>query len=369
VSLLTRRGFLSATSAGLASSCKHRKAEGFPGYAFVANSAGGAVAVVDLGAFAAVRHIRLEADPFSLLSHPNRPIVYALTPANGCIHEIDTETLALARSTACSSVIQQMQLAGGGADLWVLAQRRLFQIRTQSLELVREIGLPGVASEFDLAPDGRTAAISIAEPPSVVLVDLDTGATVALAPVEGSANGIRFRSDGRQVILANRARRVLSVLDPKAGGWIVHLPLSVTPDHLCFKPDGGQLFVTGAGLDAVVTVHPFETQVASTTLAGRAPGAMTASSAHLFITNPESGDVTVLDIDTQRVVAAVAVGRNPGFVAITPDEQYALVLNRDSGDLAVIRIASLTGRRRRSAPLFTMVPVGSNPVHAVVRAV
>jgi len=96
---------------------------------------------------------------------------------------------------------------------------------------------------------------------------------------------------------------------------------------------------------------------------------MTASLEYLFITNPESGDVTVLDIDTHRVAAAVAVGRHPGFVALTPDGQYALVLNRDSGDVAVIWIESLTGGRRRSAPLFTMVPVGTRPVHAVVRAV
>ena len=44
------------------------------------------------------------------------------------------------------------------------------------------------------------------------------------------------------------------------------------------------------------------------------------------------------------------MGREPRYILITPDKQYALVLNEKSGDLAVIRIFSLdrtpTGAQR-----------------------
>jgi hypothetical protein len=49
-------------------------------------------------------------------------------------------------------------------------------------------------------------------------------------------------------------------------------------------------------------------------------------------------------------------------MAVTPDQQYALVLHGGSGDLGVIRIASITARRAKSAPLFTMIPIGERPV-------
>jgi YVTN family beta-propeller protein len=90
---------------------------------------------------------------------------------------------------------------------------------------------------------------------------------------------------------------------------------------------------------------------------------------YLFVTNPEAGDVTVIDVDSQRVIAVVAAGAYPCDVTVTPGGEYALVLNRDSGDMAVIRVAALMGRRGRLAPLFTMIPVGSRPVSAVVWAV
>ena len=164
---------------------------------------------------------------------------------------------------------------------------------------------------------------------------------------------------------------MLSLFESAEGRLVVKLPLAVRPDYFCFDATGGQLFLTGGGTDALVTVYLYQTQVAFTMLAGRSPGFMATSSepAYLFVANPGSGDVTVLDIATQRVVAVVAVGQGPGFITVTPDDQYALVLNQESGDMAVIRIESLTGRRRRFAPLFTMAPVGSEPVSAVVRVV
>ena len=84
--------------------------------------------------------------------------------------------------------------------------------------------------------------------------------------------------------------------------------------------------------------------------------------------NPESGSITVLNIDTRKLVAAIAVGQEPRHILITPDNQYALVLNWKSGNMAVIRISSLTARRHTTdpPPLFTQVPVGAEPVDGAV---
>ena len=68
------------------------------------------------------------------------------------------------------------------------------------------------------------------------------------------------------------------------------------------------------------------------------------------------------------MVAVIGVGLEPGAIVVTPDQQYALVLNAGSGDISVIRIASIKPGRARRAPLFTMIPVGGRPVAAVVRA-
>jgi YVTN family beta-propeller protein len=184
---------------------------------------------------------------------------------------------------------------------------------------------------------------------------------------------VRFQGDGKQVLAGSRADRSLTIFDAASGRVTVRLPLPVEPANCCFNADGGQMFVTGPGMDAVVIVYPYQTEVGETILAGRTPDGMAVSAApqYLFVTNPESGSVTVLDIDTRKLVGAVHVGMEPRRVLITPDNRYALVLNWQSGNMAVIRIAAFTQRRHRTdpAPLFTMVPVGAQPVAAAVVAV
>ena len=102
--------------------------------------------------------------------------------------------------------------------------------------------------------------------------------------------------------------------------------------------------------------------------------ALTDKPAFLLVANPETDSLTVLDVDSQRLVAEVQVGRRPSQILLTPDHQYALVLNEDSGDMAVIRTYSLRApqlakrARFKSASVFTMIPGGEKPVSAAVVA-
>jgi YVTN family beta-propeller protein len=127
-------------------------------------------------------------------------------------------------------------------------------------------------------------------------------------------------------------------------------------------------------MDAVAIVYPYQTEVAETILAGHAPSAMATTGpeagSYLLVANPTSNSVTVLNIDDRRLVSVVEVGQEPREILITPDNQYALVLNEKSGDLAVVRLYSLDNPQRahryKSAALFTLVPVGAKPVSAAV---
>lgn len=372
---MNRRTFLAGGLVKGLAGCRRPKGAGFAGYAFVANEEGQAVAAVDLTAFAVARHIRIEGNPTAVIAHPTRPSVYALTPNNGLVHEIALDKLALRRTVRVAATAHSMRLDPDGSALWILcrAQRQLVRLPLERFNPEARIALPEEPLDFELSPQTPHAAVSFGARGSVAIVNRDEHRVARLARIGEAAGTLRFLKNGRQVLVANPLERVLSIFDTSTGRIVVHLPLAVRPDCLCFNADGGQLFITGEGMDAVVVVYPFQTQVAATTLAGHAPGFMAASTApdYLFVANPQTGDVTVLDIRTLRLAAVVAVGSEPGHIAITPDNQYALVLNQKSGDMAVIRIATvaITQKRVRSAPLFTMIPVGSKPVSAAVRGV
>jgi DNA-binding beta-propeller fold protein YncE len=65
----------------------------------------------------------------------------------------------------------------------------------------------------------------------------------------------------------------------------------------------------------------------------------------------------------------VQVGQAPGQIVLTPDSQYAIAVDEQSGDLAVIRLSVFSEdwvHHYRSASLFTIVQVGDRPAAAVV---
>ena len=349
--------------------CARRKSRGFAGYAFVANAGARTVAAVDLNSFTLVKQIGLEGAPGAVRANPRGPGVYVLIPESGSVCQIDAATLAVVRKTRLGSPALVMRLAADAKSLWVLQSRALVRLEDGHLRVARQIRLPGAATDFDLASDGH-AAVCFGGDRRLALIRLSDGATEHLIDVGDEPSMVRFLSDGKQVLAGSRAGRSLTIFDTATGRTAVRLPLPVEPANCCFTGDGGQMFVSGPGMDAVVIVYPFQTEVGETILAGRTPDglAVSASPPYLFVANPESGSVTVLDIDTRKLVASVAVGQEPRHILITPDNRYALVLNWRSGNMAVIRIASLGQRRLRTdpAPLFTMVPVGAQPIAAAV---
>ncbi len=372
---VSRRNLLFAALAG--AGCGRRKATAYRGYCFVANQQGRSVAAVDLSRFRVRKQILLDAEPAAVLAHPSEPKVFVLAPATGTVYEIDATTLSIARRARAGNTAAGMLLSPAKDAIWVLYRdpAALVELPLQSLRPKRAIHLPGMPDTFDVGSRNQAVACS-AQGRSLTLISLSDARIERTVPAGVEPSLVRFQSDGRQLVVASRAERNLSIFETAGGRVVVRLPLPIEPRNLCVKPDGGEMFVTGDGMDAVVIVYPYSTEIAETMLAGRAPGAMavtdSGATSFLIVANPQTNSVTVLDYDNtgRKLVAAVNVGQEPGAIVITPDQQYALVLNQKSGDLAVIRMYALTNqdasRRYKPAPLFTMIPVGERPVSAAV---
>lgn len=375
--MLSRRQFFAAAStASLGLTACRRKASGYSGFAFIANQEGEAVAAVDLESFTVVRHIHLDGRPSQVVANPAAGRVYALTPDSGAVHEIRTETLTFTRKIRVAQSAVAMRLSHDGKTLVVLCRdpARVVLLAAEGLRVASETPLPSAPADLDLSGDGLHIGVSYGDANALSIIRMDDRRPAGLISAGGALGAVRFRGDSKVLIAADLTRRMLSFYDVAARSPMVDLPLVVRPDHLCFTRDHGQLFVTGEGSDAVVIVFPYYTpEVAETVLAGHSPGAMATSEspAYLFIAGPKSGDVSILDIDSRKVVAVTPAGTNPNYIAVTPDNNYALVLNETSGDMAVIRVESIVravGERWRSrrGALFMMIPVGSKPVSAVV---
>jgi YVTN family beta-propeller protein len=186
---------------------------------------------------------------------------------------------------------------------------------------------------------------------------------------------LRFRRDGKTILAGAATEREIVTVDGASGDLVTRLPLPIVPSRFCFNSNGGQMFVTGSGADVVAIVSPFQNEVYETILAGRTPCAMAVSDLRnlLFVTNLESGDLTILDIYTRSVSATVHVGENPGDVLLTPDGEYALAIDRKSGNVSVVRVTTVVNPPNSSLaarvitkPLFTVFPTAPEARSAII---
>jgi len=97
-------------------------------------------------------------------------------------------------------------------------------------------------------------------------------------------------------------------------------------------------------------------------------GILSADSSLMYITDAAAGRIAVVDINNRRMVRnaagrelLISVGQSPSAVRFDPAENLLLVVNRDSGDVAVIRA------RPDSQSLLTLIPVGEHPRDLAVK--
>ena len=373
-SSLSRRAWL-LSAAGAIGCGRPPKAYPYAGYCLVANQDGRSVALIDLTNFRRLPSIKLDAAPSLVRAHPAGGKGFVLAPETGAVYEIDAATFSVSRRLRVCEEAVSMKLDVTGKALWLLARKpaALIQIPLDTLRPARQIRLAVLPYDFDLSVDGGAAVIS-RQPRTLSFVSLARGTVDRTVPLSTEPTSVCFQSDGRQIIAASGPDRSITIFGVSLGKAVVRLPLPFEPRRFCFTSDGGQLFLTGEGMDAVAIVYPYQTEIAETILAGHAPGAMAATGpeagSYLLVANPSTNTVTVINIDDRRLVSVVEVGQQPREILITPDNQYALVLNERSGDLAVIRLYSLDNPQRahryKSAALFTMLPVGAKPVSAAV---
>lgn len=358
----------------LASGCGRRVGAGFPGYALVATAGENNISIVDLDRFRLVKQLAVGGPPCCVVSGPRA--AYVLTSRTGSVHAV-APGFEQVVSRRLADHLSGLQLSPDNRHLLAIAgpSRELIEADASSLAVTRRWKLDVQPVALDVSPQGVVAMAS-GEHGALELVDTRTGQH-SRVQFQGTLGQVRFRSDGKLLMVANRNSQTLTALQIPSLQVIVELPVAMQPDNLCFKTDGGELYVSGRGMDGIAIASPYlPLEIEQTVLGGRDPGTMacTFDSAYLFIASASGSDVSILTTDRRRMVGIVEVGQKPSFIAITPDDQYALVLNEASGDMAVIRIPTIQQkmgdaakmRGKAGASLFTMLPVGSRPVHAAI---
>ncbi|MEJ7608789.1 MAG: hypothetical protein WKF37_21590 [Bryobacteraceae bacterium] len=226
--MIDRRKFLAGSAAFVGCRSVSR---GFDGYAFIANQDGHSIAVVDLARFTVARQIRLESGPTEILSHPNKPLLYAMAPGAGMIFELDFARMAVARQIRVAPSLSGMRLDQDRNMIWALSRQspKLLGVDLNSMKVAAAVPLPIDADRFDLSPAAKLAVASASSSGSLVFIDLEKREASGPKKISASTGSLQFRHDGKSLLVANTAEQRLTILQTPSGRVVTHLRYRFVP--------------------------------------------------------------------------------------------------------------------------------------------
>jgi len=370
----TRRTLLATTAAAGLAACGRKRAPRYSGWLFIASAGDRGIAVADLAEFRRVTTIPLPQTPGQIV--PASARVFATCPEARLVCEIDPVRLAVANRANMPGRIVALRAAPGGASLIVATDHpaALHIVAASTLRISATVALPDTPIAMDISD--TLAVLSLANN-WVARVSLTGGHLLGSTNIGLRGRVVGLRPDGKSILVGAEGQNQIVTLDAGSGALLARLPIAFAPTRFCFSADnGGQMFVSGTGDDQIAIVSPYQNEVDQTLVAAHKPYGMTVAVIEernlLCVTNSGSADLTIFDIDTRGLASSIHIGGNPGEVLITPDGAYALVVDRDSGDVSVVRMSVALNHKagslslQETKPLFTVFHTGTAPQSAAI---
>lgn len=183
---------------------------------------------------------------------------------------------------------------------------------------------------------------------------------VAISSTGDSAFVSQFSQNSNAIRMFNP--RTMTMYDETIGS-----PLISKPHGIEISPDGRQLVITGNFSNNLLVVDLDDLNQRIVWLDPNAPvpgtnlkpyqTVMTSDNKRIYVTCQGSDEVRVVSRDSLKLIAAIPVGGFPLIPAITPDDRFLFVPNRNSNNISIIDLSTNT-------VVETMEDVGSQP-HAI----
>jgi YVTN family beta-propeller protein len=345
-------------------------------YAYISNGGSNTVTVLDLVNMRQDRVIAVGVNPSGVAVNPHRNEVYVVNAGSGTVSVIQAESNTVAATIRVQRKPYFIEVDAQGERAYV-ANSGSNNVSVLDLGQRREIGVIGAGEApgvVRIAQDGKTLVITNRASGSVSIADAHTfkvrssfdhcpGATDAII-LPDSSKAFVACSGGHQVMVIGLAHA--NGASPLAADVLLTLlDVGKTPVHIALKPDGGEAFVSNFDSDTISELTTSSNEVGGAYLVGAHPvrGLVSADNSLLYVSDFSAGQVSIYSIDDGKLIGSgVKVGEGPDALALSTSGRLLLVVNAQSGDIAVVRTGA------NPASLLTLFPAGRSPNGIAVKA-
>jgi DNA-binding beta-propeller fold protein YncE len=287
------------------------------GIAFVINSAGASISVIDMATQQEVRRIPALREPHHLVLSPDGKSLLVGDTAGNQMLFLDPNTGAVQKRMPVADPYQ-LGFSPDGKFLVVngLARNQVDVYDGADMRLLKRFPVVATPSHLAFSPDSSTVFVSLQDSDKLVAFNLRNMAEKWTVPIGPTPAGVMWLN-GR-VLVADMGSDYIAVVDPANGHVLSRVVTGKGAHNLFLSPDGKILWVnnraggTTVSLDAA-TLKP----IRSYTLPGGPDDMDFAPGGKLWITRRWAEKVAILDPAT-GAYETIAVGRSPHGIFLNP---------------------------------------------------
>jgi DNA-binding beta-propeller fold protein YncE len=339
--------------------------------AYVATS-DGSLTVVDLVRLRAIHRIPIGPTLSGVREHPTRPEIWGVSSQGGYVWIVDARSNQRSATIPVGAQPYAIDFSGDGTGAYTTSagSDMLLAIDCQSRSIVGRAHTGREPVLARLTPDEKTLLVLNHRDATLGIHDAATLAQRGIVPVVAQPDEVVVLPDSSTAFVLSRNEPRISVVDLRRNLLLSNLQVAGKPSDMLLKRDGGELYVISPDSHGLQVINTWTHEVGDYVMLGDSPthGILSADANLLYITDAAAGRVTAVDINNRRMIRRatgsellISVGQSPSEARFDPAENLLLVVNHDSGDLAVIRA------RIDSQSLLTMIPVGDHPQDLAVK--
>lgn len=204
-----------------------------------------ALLLVDVETGAIERVFRTDAGVSHMLAlSADRTRLYCSNMRDGSVSAFDFRTGEKLKDIPTGKECEGVGVTPDGRWVWAgnRAEDTISVIDTRTLEVVKRISSPGFPYRVQFTPDGRRALVPHAQASSLVIGDVATQTIVKSIPLgmtkveKPSTAGVFPHPDNRHVFVTVRNDNSMLVLDLESGRTLARVEVQASPDGVTWSP-------------------------------------------------------------------------------------------------------------------------------------
>src|SRR5688500_9630225 len=284
--------------------------------AYVANSGSDTVSMIDPAINAVIKTIAVGNGPVSVAVNPPAPRLYVANRISGTVSVIDAEinTIVTNITVGIGPTFVAVNPSGTRAYVANKISNTVSVIDTETNTVVANITVGNAPLCVAISPAGTRAYVANEDSNTVSVIDTLSNTVITDIPAT-QPTGVAITPSGTHAYVTDQEGFV-RVIDTASNTPVKTIGVGLSPVAVIFNPSGTRAYVTIAGgvrvIDAVSNSSSVNILVPAPTYV-----AVNPSGTRAYVTNStgSSGPVSVIDLETNTVVANIAVGSAPMSIA------------------------------------------------------